>query len=99
MQLKSGDNFVRFSKYGGKIFGVVKVIYKTTCMLEDCDIFKLKVKSTNNVDYDYNECFKSTAKFNHAEIEKRKLAIKRIKRFSENKYQSFNDMLKANEIR
>lgn len=78
-QLQAGDNFVRFSKYGGKVFGVVESIKSSIAIHEDCNIYKLKVRSTNGVDYDYSECYKSSASFDGNQLAERKKLTDKLK--------------------
>lgn len=85
-QLKKGDTFIRFSKYG-RVFGVVDMIFPTNVMAEGCDYQKLVVRSTKGVDYDYSECCKVTKILNPEEAERRKNFIAGLKVLSERKSQ------------
>lgn len=57
--LTKGDNFIRKSKYG-TCFGIVDEVYSVfvTNLKDLCYEEHFKIKSTNGVHYDVNECFK-----------------------------------------
>ena len=71
MQLKKGDNFIRISKYG-YVFGIVKEIFEShSCDYTNYGVMRsvFQIKSTNDVMYDYNECYKVIKFYTKEEIE------------------------------
>lgn len=69
-QLKPGDEFVRFSKYG-HVFGIVESIFSIQAIDLDKKIVyaKMQVRSTNSIAYDYSECYKIITHYNDEQVQ------------------------------
>jgi hypothetical protein len=95
MELNKGDKFVRVSKYGSVICEV-KDIFRTyvSDFALGCIYESWKVKSTNGVIYDYNECFKVSRLISKESCDKAKLIIKTLQ---ERKTQLKNDKMNIGE--
>lgn len=79
MHLQAGDEFMRISKYGSAVFGVVKDVYQKIYLGADCDYYRIFIRSTNGVEYEYNECYKIKTRLTPEETERRLKFEKRVK--------------------
>ena len=77
--LQKDDTFIRISKYG-HVFGKVKAIGSKTIQSVDlkCRYLKPTIISTNNIEYDMNECFKVDKQYTEDELESIKGFLERL---------------------
>jgi hypothetical protein len=67
--LKTGDTFIRISKYG-HVFGIVKELKVEFVQSVNyaCSYARMKVVATTGVVYDLNECHKVIKQYNEEEL-------------------------------
>lgn len=72
-----GDRFIRYSKYGGAVFGEVASVWERNC----CDLknsivyVKVMIRTTEGVDYEASECFKIKHRMSESFVRKALVSI------------------------